>query len=64
MGKKQSDFLFAFSIPFSNNKIAAKRYFDILCPREELNLNHLLRREESYPLNDEGGKNQVCKLIK
>ncbi len=25
-----------------------------LCPREELNLDRLLRREASYPLNDEG----------
>ena len=24
------------------------------CPREELNLDRLLRREASYPLNDEG----------
>ncbi len=35
--------------------MAAKRLLFLgVCPREELNLNLLLRRETSYPLNYEG----------
>ncbi len=34
------------------------------CPREELNLNFLLRREISYPLNDEGVGYAKYRMIK
>lgn len=33
--------------------------FPFWCPRQELNLHLFLRREVSYPLNDEGDKRSI-----
>ncbi len=61
---RNREFLFAPKNPY--DLVAEPRHgrgealtFPMWCPRQESNLHHLLRREISYPLNDEGNTDLV-----